>query len=413
MFVNHPCAVRIGSCVNREMYTLISTTMDFTKENFKEYLFGTPDRKYTFISTVMSIISTFVSVYVYKFPEGTPYIIVARDIFMFFSLLTICGVLIYKYGKRDVHLSGLNKNLINLNTELTNENNDLHEEINNLNSTFNIRLGSKLSEQYVYFHNIVHKFRDDMYRSYIDDIPDDFYLIGKNLEAFCRICHSITSSVKKSVKEYLIFRDVRINDYDDLCVTVKLILTSNNALEVYGTTLDKVLGGYIHKKDRWIVTVYRDPETYEKWRQEREVGNRLYDVEDNSAFVHIYRKKRSYFYSDDLASMGESYVNENPLWRQMYNATLVVPIRYYSSEKDIHKVFGFISIDSLNRDKNNLFVNNSTRFIVGHAADLMASFFLASSLVRIALAKGSVSVQSPCLLATSASLVEPGDGTER
>lgn len=346
-----------------------------------KYLFGTPDRLYTSISVLISILSFFGSVLLpFAFPEKIPYLIIVRDLIIFFVLFSTCIVVFYKYARRDFYLSNLSQNLKNVNNELNNKINDLQIKIDSSNSAFNARINSKLEEQYFYFHKVVHKFRDDVFRFYINDMPNEFILSDKGKTAFLRICHSITSSVKKTMTEYLISKDIYLKDYDDLCVTVKLLLESDNIIKLYGETLDREVKASINKKNKLIITVYRDPSTYEEWREEREVGSKIYSIDGNSAFMHIFMNKQPYFRSDDLIKMGDTYTNENLSWREKYNATIVVPIRYYCKDNGVYRLFGFISVDSPNRDKNNLFVNNMARYIVGQAADLMASFFLASSI---------------------------------
>lgn len=327
--------------------------------SYHEYLFGTPDRKYTFVSVILSIISVFITVYLWKYPENVPKLIIFRDTFVISGLIIMLILIAFKFGKREVYLISENENLVYSNNELKR------------------KLDLRINKQYSNFHSSVHKFRDDMFKFYSSDLPDQCILQEKDKIAFLRICHSTTDSVKKSMIEYLKSKDIYLNDYDDICVTVKLMLESNNIIELYGNTIDRDTKSSINKKKKWIITVYRDPDTYEKARENREVGTRLYSVEDNSAYMHICISKKAYFCSDNLIEMGDKYINENPSWRENYNATIVVPIRYYNKDSGFYRVFGFISIDSLNKDKNELFCNNTSRYIVGHSADLMASFFLA------------------------------------
>lgn len=355
--------------------------MNSIKDTVVNYLFGTPDRLYTSISILISLLSFFGSVLLpFAFPEKIPLLIIVRDLIIFSLLFSTCIIVFYKYARRDFYLSNLSQSLTEANNDLNNKINDLQNKLDSSNSAFNARINSKLEEQYFYFHKVVHKFRDDVFRFYVNDMPNEFILSGKGKTAFLRLCHSITSSVKKTMTEYLMSKDIYLRDYDNVCVTVKLLLESDNIIKLYGKTLDKEVKALINENDRWIITVYRDPSTYEEWREEREVSSKIYSINGNSAFMHIFMNKQPYFRCDDLIKMGDSYMNENPLWREKYNATIVVPIRYYCKENGVHRLFGFISVDSLNRDKNNLFVNNMARYIVGQAADLMASFFLASSI---------------------------------
>ena len=112
------------------------------------------------------------------------------------------------------------------------------------------------------------------------------------------------------------------------------------------------------------------------------MGNRIYSVERNTAFIHIFQEREQVFARDDLQLLGNAYKNENTSWKKQYNATIVAPIRYSIPEKGDYRCFGFIAIDSLNAGNKNIFENEEAKYIIGHAADLMANFFLALSIAK-------------------------------
>ena len=53
------------------------------------YLWGTWDRLYSFSSAIMSILSVGITSYLWKYPNSTPQLIITRDIFVLFSLITL------------------------------------------------------------------------------------------------------------------------------------------------------------------------------------------------------------------------------------------------------------------------------------------------------------------------------------
>lgn len=320
----------------------------------KEYLFGTPDRLITFISIIVTLASIILTIFLWSFPEKVPQLIILRDIVVLFSLIFMSALLLYKYTRRELHLNTLNNGLKLSNT--------------------------RLNKQFSNFHSIVHKFRNDLFQHYIDRIPNEIVVSDKEKIVFEKICHSITVEVKKIMKEYLESKEIKLED--DLCVTVKLTLTSKNILDLYGLSFDQDIRKKLKKNRSWVITVYRDPETYEKHREKRDVGGRIYSVEKNTAFALIFNDKEQIFAKDNLQALGDTYKNENPHWKEQYNSTIVAPIRFYITAKSGYRCFGFIAIDSMNRKNEQLFENEEAKYIIGHAADLMANFFLTLSIAR-------------------------------
>jgi hypothetical protein len=325
--------------------------------SIKDYLFGTPDRVYTFISLLFSFLSIILTVYLWKFPEPVPELIIIRDIVIISLLLFTSGILLFKYIRREQKLIELVKNL----------------------ESSNIRL----SKQFENFHGVVHKFRDNIFMRHKSQIKEDVLVDRERRVTFKKICHSITMDIKEIYVEFLLSKGIDIGD--DLSVTIKLTVSQNELISILtpilGSKLDSNLKKRIRKKDKWVYTAYRDPDTFEK-PERREVTATCYSIDGNSAFAHIYNEKRAVYACDDLQALGVTYKNENPEWKKYYNATLIAPIRFNDNLLGKCYCFGFIAIDSNNKQKMKLFEYDESRYIIGHSADLLATFFLTLILMK-------------------------------
>lgn len=324
------------------------------KESIYGYLLGTPDRKYAFVSVSLGVISIVLTAYLWKFPETIPELIILRDIVVFIILLLVSGLLLYKYIRREAFLIQVTKDLKESNT--------------------------RLYKQFDNFHSITHKFRNHIFSHYINAVPDDILVGCGEKDSFEKICRSITMDVKNVLNN--LYEAKNIDLCDSLAVTVKLTLSSKNILDLYGSVLDKALKKRLRKNQQWVITVYRDPDTYDNHKMNREVGRCIYSVERNTAFIHIFQDREQIFASDDLQALGSAYKNESVNWKDLYNATIVAPIRYISEDHSNYRCFGYISADSLNSEKLDLFENEEAKFIMGHVADLMANYFLTLSLAK-------------------------------
>lgn len=328
--------------------------MDMKKINIlKDYLFGTPDRIYTFVSVILSILSIFITVFTYRYPDKIPELIIVRDISVIALLLLTSGILLWKYIRREQHL------IIAVN--------DLEES------------NKRLSRQFERFHLLVHKFRCDVFLRYRDYIEDDILVDQKSKQTFEKICHSVTSDLREIYREFLLSKSINI--YDDLSVSIKLTVSPNILIGILDTKIDKDAKKNIRKKKKWVYTAYRDPFTFEKLRDRREVTQNFYSIEGNTAFEHTYTYKNAVYACDDLSALGASYKNENKAWKSFYNATLLAPIRFNDIVNGHHFCFGFIAIDSMNIAKARLFEIDEAQHIIGHSADLLATFFLTLAIV--------------------------------
>lgn len=328
--------------------------MKKTINTLKEYLLGTPDRVYTFISVILSVLSIAITLYTYKYPEKIPELIVLRDLFVLILLLLTSGILLLKYIRREHRLVAL---------------------VNDLEKS-----NARLSRQFEKFHGIVHKFRCDVFYCYKAQIKEDVLLDQKSKQTFEKLCHSLTLDLRGIYEEFLLSKGVEI--LDDLSISIKLTVSPEHLIEILGSKLDKDQKRGLKKRKKWVYTAYRDPYTFERLRDMREVATSFYSIDGNTAFDHTYTYKNDVYACDDLGALGASYRNENKEWRSFYNATLLAPIRYSSPANSLYYCFGFIAIDSKNYSKCKLFEFEEARHIIGHSADLLATYFLTLAIVK-------------------------------
>lgn len=323
---------------------------EYSGQGLREYLFGSWDRTYSFIACILGLLSIILTLVLWTFPESIPQLIIIRDLVVFFGLLLIAGILLSKYVKKENHLL---------------------QVVARLNSSNQL-----LTTQFNNFHSIVHKYRNRIFKHFLAAIPEDIPVSLKDKEAFESICHSVTTEVRKIFTEYFQSKNIIIGD--DIHVTIKLVFSTKTLLDLYNK-LSPQEADKIKKKDQWVITAFRDPGTFEHLR-EREVGAKIYDIDKNTAFIHIIKEKKDKFANDNLKELGDAYLNENNDWEKYYNSAIVVPIRYYNKETDHYLYFGLLAIDSLNKERHKLYDNVESKFIAGHAADLLANFFLSLAL---------------------------------
>ena len=326
--------------------------MDRELKTLKDYLWGTPDRLYTFISIIIGLISIGLTLLLWKSPQPIPTFIIIRDCLVVVLLFLITAILIIKYVKRE--------------SSLVKEIEELNKRVDDL---FNI-----LSKEFEHFHMINHKLRNDIFSSYKDYIDTDLILDAQKKQIFDKICHSITSEVKKIFLDFFEARGIELKD--NLAVTIKLTLPSREVIRLLEDKIKKHQKKKLRQQKELIITAYRDPETYEEFRDKREICQTIYSIPRNTAFIHIFQERRNIFCCDDLEALGDTYLNENGDWKTYYNSTIVAPIRFKSKNDNHFRYFGLLAVDCLNRNKENLFENDESKHIVGHAVDTLANLFL-------------------------------------
>ena len=308
----------------------------------RDKLFGNWDRALTTVSFIATLVGSVVTVFLVAYPSAVPQYIVVRDILFWFALIFMSLIVAGKYIRRET--------LIRAQIDL-------------------------LSNQFKLSHDLVHNFRTELFSTYFQPNVQRQRFTERERRIFSQLCAYVTEGVKTSFSEY--FRSRGIDIGTDIALSVKLVMSPNEVLELLAQELSQEQQQQVQAKDTWIITVYRDSYTHTH-SINREIAQRIYDIDKNTAFRMLVRRREvSAFCCNDLQSLGITYDNENEKWRFYYNAALVVPIRYLSLDGRQFRCYGVLAVDSLNEKKiPNLYNEVECKYILGHAADLLATFFV-------------------------------------
>jgi hypothetical protein len=314
----------------------------------RDRFFGNWDRGLTSVSFIATILGSLVTIFLVAYPSAVPQYIAVRDILFWIALMLISLIVTGKHIRREVII---------------------RTQIDLLSSQKNL-----LSNQFKLSHDLVHDYRTELfYRLFQPHVHRHRYTV-KEWRIFRHLCAFITEDVKTSFTEYFKSRGIDIRR--DIAIAVKLIITPDEVLDVLGQELSQAQQEQIRAKDQWFITVFRDNYTHIH-SPLREKGQRIYDIDNNTAFRRLVRTQESAFCSNDLQRLSAAYDNESKEWGKYYNATLVVPIRYLSLDGRHFRCYGVLAVDSLNEKKiTDLYNEAECKYILGHAADLLATFFL-------------------------------------
>jgi hypothetical protein len=237
------------------------------------------------------------------------------------------------------------------------------------------RFRALLSAQLDTNHETIDKFRNHFFQRVWIPINTEQEIddIGKTY--FNHVCRSVLGDTRIQFQNYYNTRGYAIGE--DLSLTLKLIISPEKAQELEnlakGIKADglSTMGGY-------IVTGYRDPYTWEKRPERREVQKAIYRIDDNTAFDEVLNKHERKYAKDNLTKAFDEgeYINTHHNWRQFYNSTLVVPICYdphYGDKRTIY--YGALTIDSLNSRNQKLFEDNIAYTILANSADTLTVMF--------------------------------------
>lgn len=331
---------------------------------FVRIFFGNLERRIATVTTAASILSVLITAFLVVSPEKIPDFIIYRDTLVVLILVGNGTYWLYQYIDRVTKLESQTKEVEETKTKI--------EKLR----TAQIE---QLSSQIRRFHEMVHSCRNVQFQAFQTE-PSDLATISideTELAVFEKICDTVTRQTKDALLDYFKFQGMDLEG--DLAITVKLIVPAEDISSFYSPKLTPEQEQNINRK-RWVVTVYRDPETWAK--KEREAGQRVYDVSANTAFKSIVTHRERSFFCNDLR-LNDNYLNETKGWKKWYNATMVVPIRFFDEENDNSFVFGFLAADTLNPKGFKLFDSDNDSFeILAHASDLLANYFLILSLYQ-------------------------------
>jgi len=129
----------------------------------------------------------------------------------------------------------------------------------------------------------------------------------------------------------------------------KVLETSSIEIEKYFSTItnDNCSVTFKLNNKGLIRTLFRDPNSRQV-RIESEIkfngSKNIYGVELNTAFDKILNKGREFYVCDNLLR-NKDYENCNNAWKELYNATLVVPISNGEFGENL-QILGFICVDN-------------------------------------------------------------------
>ena len=239
----------------------------------RDRFFGNWDRGLTTVSFSATLLGSLVTIFLVAYPSAVPQYIVVRDILFWVALMLISLIVTGKYIRREVLI---------------------HNQIDLLSSQ-----KSLLSNQFKLSHDLVHDYRTELFYRLFQPLVQRHRFTEKEGRIFRHLCGYITEDVKTSFYEY--FRSREIDIGTDLTITVKLIITPEEVLEVLGSELSQQQQQQIQAKDQWFITVFRDNYTHIH-SPLREKGQRIYDIDKNTAFRRLVRDQESGFCCNDLQS---------------------------------------------------------------------------------------------------------------
>jgi hypothetical protein len=313
-------------------------------------IFGSWSDGLASLSFLITFLALLVTLFLVEYPGKIPQYIVLRDLCIVFGLIGIIIFLLLKYFHRET--------IAHHREEL------MHRQL------------QSLSNQFINSHNLVHNYRNELFKSYYRYLGP-IHLNKEEKWLFYRICGAVTDYTRKSLIDYFNSQDINIGE--DVSVSVKLIIAGESIMDeipdLTAAQKANIQSENGWKEKKWIITVYRDSYTF-RYHEQREKHRIIYDMSANTVYYHILNRGFPFFVENDLQARGEAYEDANPRWKEEYNALQAAPIRYKDENSPQYIYYGLLVADSLNEERRELYNDKETRYILGHAADLLATFFL-------------------------------------
>lgn len=233
-------------------------------------------------------------------------------------------------------------------------------------------LKNLIADQSGFYHEVMRETRQTMYKEFGADIyPYRFSYKSKNLRRIMeRSVEKVVAILMKMISNH--FQMLKIEE--KISLSVKVRVTGKMAKTL--CELDDAEAARIDPKALYIITLARDHDTATLFA-EREVRKEAYPVSENTDFSHILTGAPEFLCNDLLKLEKDGhYTNNNRRWKEWYNATLVVPIMHRSSATSQPTTYGFLTVDSRNTSKRELFTREGVQPIMDFGADLLALIFL-------------------------------------
>ena len=321
-----------------------------------------PDRFIIIISFFCSVAGVVLSGVSIKQPLS-PGWMVTKDLIMFGTLITL---LLFFYMRYRQVLT----NKIRGESALHSQRNSILELIKEKTGIYNALMTNTKNILYSKIEEEIYKYRFD-YKT--DGLKEH---MQKHLSLVMdHLIDIVTNQLK--------LRDI----FDEqLSVSVKALVTSDMVVNLIDNKSHPDLDR-IDKNDLYVITLDRD--TYTRNFGRREIKKNFYSVRRNTAFQNINNRNRpsiantlvnnqDFFMNNNLSVLEEmgGYHNQSENWKEFYNATLVVPISREINDPKESGIYGFLTIDCMNKKNIKIFTTEDTLPILLFGAELLALVFL-------------------------------------
>ena len=314
-----------------------------------------PERLFTGISVFLSVVS--VALTGWSVASSVPsWIVLVKDLTIFFTLLILVLFFFVRYrmvlsSKREMQM-GLDK------------------ELSALRDMINIQLDI--------YHKLMSRTRESMESVYYESkdkiYPHRFNYKNKELKELLNSSLSnIIASMVEIINNHIQIKFGKIKE--EITFSVKAVVTGEMALSICKNLTDKQKIK-ISPDDDCVITLARDTKGLANGR---EIMAEIYDLQLNTGFIRIWSGEEKYFLSNNLKIDYENgnYKNETAGFLSKYNATMVVPIEHKNPKTGHQMIFGFLTVDSLNKgNHDSLFSIYDTKHIMSFGADLLALVML-------------------------------------
>jgi hypothetical protein len=242
---------------------------------------------------------------------------------------------------------------------LTHRNRDCEELQNQLKQT-EIDRGNFRRQHLERFHRTLHQVRDTTY-SYLFETKNSSSAALLLSEA----CKKLTSGVRELYISHFASRGFAVGEA--ITITLKLRAKAGTAKLLLDHDARAEPCNANFPDNEWcLITLARDDHADRR----REITRHLYSQTANAAFHAIVGGNKNHYTCNSLS--GEpNYSNENREWKEFYNATQAVPIRYVTLN-GASEIFGILCVDSPNIADEPLFDPVETFHVAAFGADLAA-----------------------------------------
>jgi len=313
-----------------------------------------PDRYFTLASTVLSVVGVLLSGWSVFNSDPIPgWIVLTKDLAIFFTLLILALFFFVRYR---MVLSSKYEMRTHLEHELT-------------------AIRDMINGQFNVYHKLMSRTREYIYYEANEQIyPHRFNYNNPELNDLLRdTLENTIGSMVDILKTHLKIRDSRIEE--EISFSIKVVVTGAMVKSLC-KNISNDDADHIKPKENYVITLDRDSTGKVRGR---EVLSAAYSLEKNTAFIRIWSREEDYFLSNNLGLDYESgkYKNQHVGFLKEYSATLVVPISHTDNKTGKKTIFGFLTVDSLNKGKHGLlFSMQDTKPIMNFGADLLALVML-------------------------------------